>query len=102
MVEKVFAFGIQSKMLRIVTSLYNAICCVKYKVYLIYYFCDEAGLLQGETLLPILFSLDVNDFETRFISYNCPSINLQMLNVFVIIYAGDDMVISTESTMLSF
>ena len=59
-------------------------------------FCNEVGLMQGETLSPLLFSLYVNDFEESFISDNCPSIDLQMLNLFVLMYA-DVMVIFAES-----
>ena len=52
--------------------------------------------MQGETLSLLLFSLYVNDFEVSFISDNCPSIDLHMLNLFVLMYA-DDMVIFAES-----
>jgi hypothetical protein len=37
------------------------------------YFGNDTGLIQGETLSPILFSLYVNDFEICFIKNNCTS-----------------------------
>jgi hypothetical protein len=55
----------------------------------------DVSILQGETLSPLLFSLYVNDFEVSFISGNCPSIDLQMLNLFLLMYA--DMVIFAVS-----
>jgi hypothetical protein len=69
---------------------------VKYKGCLGDSFGNEVGLLQEDTLSPLLFSLYVNDFEVSFISGNCPSIDLQTLNLFLHMYA-DDMVIFVES-----
>jgi hypothetical protein len=41
--------------------------CLKYDGAFSDYFCNDTGLMQGETLSPILFSLYVNDFEICFI-----------------------------------
>ena len=95
--HKIFQSGVQGKMLKIIRSLYNNVkSCVKYKGILGEYFSNKVGLMQGETLSPLLFSLYVNDFEKHFMSDNCPSVELQVLNLFVLMYA-DDMVIFADS-----
>jgi hypothetical protein len=52
--------------------------------------------MQGEPLSPILFSLYVNDFERCFIKDNCTSIDIQLINLFLLMYA-DDMIILSET-----
>ena len=60
--KKLFNSGIQGKMLTIIRSLYDKVkCCLKYKGALSDYFKSDVGLMQGETLSPLLFSLYVND-----------------------------------------
>ena len=77
-------------MLTKIKILYNNIeCCLKYKACLEDYFGNEVGVLQGGTFSPLLFSLYVSDFEASFISGNCPSIDLQVLNLFLFMYADD-------------
>ena len=70
--------------------------CVKYQGVLSEYFPSNFGLMLREVLSPILFSLYVNDFEINFIKDNCPSIELQMINIFLLMYA-DDMVLLAET-----
>ena len=83
-------------MLAIIRSLYqNVKCCVKYNNVISDFFICKSGLFQGEVLSPILFSMYVNDCEMQLISDNCPYINIQMLNIFLIMYA-DDMVLLAE------
>jgi len=83
-------------MLSIIRSLYkNVKCCVKYNNVFSDFFICKNGLFQGEVLSPILFSMYVNDCEMQLISDNCPYINIQMLNIFLIMYA-DDMVLLAE------
>ena len=47
-------------------------------------------------LSPILFSLYVNDFEVNFIKDNCPSLEIQIINIFLLVYA-DGMVLLAET-----
>lgn len=84
-------------MLNVIRSLYENIkCCVKYNGQISDSFSCERGLLQGEILSPILFSLYITDCEKHFIHKNCPAINIQLINLFILMYA-DDMVLFSES-----
>ena len=43
--------------------------------------------MQGETLSPLLFSLYVNDLEINFVKDNCPSLEIQEVSLFLLMYA---------------
>jgi hypothetical protein len=60
------------------------------------YFSLQTGLMQGEALSPMLFSLFINDLEKEMLKSGCESILLQNLNLFLLLYA-DDTVIFSES-----
>ena len=87
--------GIQGKMLKIIKSLYENIkCCVKYQGFLSEYFGSKIGLFQGEILSPILYSLYVNDFEMHLLKENCTSIEINLINLFLIMYADDTVLLA--------
>ena len=70
-------------MFQIIHSLYeNVKSCVKHNGLLSDYFPIEIGLFQGEVLSPILYSLYVNDCEIHFIREKCPSIEINLINLF--------------------
>ncbi|XP_055997458.1 uncharacterized protein LOC130047118 [Ostrea edulis] len=69
--------------------------CVRSAGMLSEVFKNDIGLLQGEVLSPILFSLYVNDFEIEFLTKGMIPVQIQELNLFVLMYA--DMVIFSES-----
>ena len=52
--------------------------------------------MQGEVLSPILFSLYVNDLESAFLASDCAGYNLDLLNLYLLMYA-DDTVLITQS-----
>ena len=60
------------------------------------YFPIKIGLFQGEVLSPLLYSLYVNDCEIHFIREKCPSIEINLINLFLLMYA-DDMALFAES-----
>ena len=80
-------------MLTIIRSLYDKVkCCVKYKGVLSDYFQSDVGLMQGETLSPLLFSLYVNDLDINFVKDNCPLLEIHEVSLSLLMYA-DDMVL---------
>ena len=84
-------------MLKIINSLYsNVKSCVKHNGFLSEYFSNRIGLFQGEVLSPILYSLYVNDCEVFFIKEHCESIEINLINLFLLMYA-DDMILFAES-----
>jgi hypothetical protein len=94
---KLYHIGVRCKLLQVIKSLYlNVTTCVQVDGF--NYFTNELGLIQGEVLSPILFSLYVNDCEMAFINSTCSSIPLEVkdLNLFLLMYA-DDVVIFSES-----
>ena len=94
---KLVKHGIDGKMLQIIKSLYNNIkICIKHDGNLSNHFSSNSGLLQGEIMSPILYSLYVNDFEMSFIKDGCQSIDIQLINLFLLMYA-DDTVLIAES-----
>ena len=93
----VFNSGIQGNMLTIIKCLYDKVkCCVKYKGVLSENFQSDVGLMQGVTLSPLRFSLYANDLEINFVKDNCPSLEIQEVSLFFLMYA-DDMVLFSES-----
>ena len=36
----------------------------------------------------------INDFEMHFLSENCPSVDIQLINLFLLMYADDTVIIS--------
>ena len=94
---KLYHIGVRCKLLQVIKSMYlNVTTCVQVDGF--NYFTNELGLIQGEVLSPILFSLYVNDCEMAFINSTCSSIPLELkdLNLFLLMYA-DDVVIFSES-----
>ena len=71
--------------------------CVKIDGFYSEQFKSSVGLMQGEVLSPILFSLYVNDFEMEFLCKGNVPYEVQELSLFVLMYA-DDMILFSEST----
>ena len=86
------------KIVNIIRSMYASIkCCVKYKSQLSDYFYCNQGLMQGESLSPVLFSLYVNDFEMEFIKNLCVPVEVRDIALFLIMYADDTVLFSDTS-----
>ena len=91
--QKLVRCGITGKLLNVIRSMYGKIkSCVKLNGKC----SDSVGLIQGESLSPLLYSLYVNDMEVELIKQNCKSHELRMLNLYLLMYA-DDMVLFSES-----
>lgn len=96
--NKISMYGIRGKPLKILRSLYNNIkSCVLLYGKLIDFIANNLGVLLGEIISPLLFSLYVNDCEMEFLSNgNTPiELHVQELSLFLLMYA-DDMVIFSQ------
>ena len=88
---------IKGKILRTIHNVYsNVKPCVTVRGFNSDFFKSSLGLMQGEVLSPIFFSLYVNDFEKEFISSNSLPYELGPLNLFLLLYA-DDMILFSDS-----
>lgn len=91
--------GIDGKMLKIIKSLYsNLKICIKHDGNLSNFFSSTSGLLQGEVMSPILYSLYVNDPEMSFIKDGCQAIDIQFINLFILMYADDTVLLAEGSS----
>ena len=90
-------YGINGKLFNVIKSMYCDLkSCVKMDGHFSEYFSLKTGLMQGEALSPMLFSLFINDLEKEMVANCCNSLELQDLNLFLLLYA-DDTVIFSES-----
>ena len=89
--------GMRGKLFKVITSMYDDIrCCIMLDgKYSDFYKCFK-GLGQGDALSPLIFSQFVNDLENDLMSDNCPSLHINEINVFLLMYA-DDTVLLAES-----
>ena len=77
--------------------MYNSIkCCVKHFNNLSDFFECKMGLLQGEILSPILFSMFLNDIEMCFQEKPNEGISIDQLSIYLLLFA-DDAVIMSET-----
>ena len=66
---------------------------------------DLANIFQTiwdyyKVLTPILFSMYINDIEIKFIKENCPSVDIQLINIFFLMYADDKEIKHASSCLL--
>lgn len=92
--EKLFSLGISSKILRIIRGLYR-IATVQIKQsgsYSKKYPVTE-GVLQGESLSPLLFSLFISDVELFFRRRGFTGLNVDNRNDIILLLYADDLVL---------
>ena len=88
-------FGVRGKILDILISIYkNVKSKVKYNSCLSEEFTCQTGVRQGESLLPFLFAIHVNDIEEEFIIKGANGIDVGYLKLFLLLYAGDIVIFS--------
>lgn len=94
---KLIKSGIDGKLLSIIRSMYSeAKSCVKQFGTLSEFFSSDVGLLQGEVISPILFSLFLNDIEMSLQSNASAGVTLEQLSLYLLMFA-DDAVFFSES-----
>ena len=94
---KLIKNGVDGKILKIIRSMYSqAKSCVRHFGSLSDFFKCDVGLLQGEIISPILFSLFLADLET-FLQIDADAgITLEQISIYLLMFA-DDAVIFSET-----
>ena len=94
---KMIKLGIRGKILNIIKSMYSEVKSrVKFDNKLGSEFICALGVRQGECLSPMLFSLFLNDLEEVFASEGYEGLDIDILKIFMLLYA-DDIVIFSKS-----
>ena len=60
-------------------------------------FCCSLYVRQGECLSPMLFSLYLNDIEEQFSHSNIDGLEIDMVKIFMLLYADDIVVFAKTS-----
>ena len=100
---KLIKQGVTGKVLSLIRSLYEDVkLCVKHLNNVSDLFDCNVGLLQGETMSPILFSLFVNDIELFLQQNTAHDFTLGQLSIYLLLFADDSVLISdTEDGLQS-
>ena len=94
---KLIHAGINGKLFRTIRSLYNDVSLrVKCLTSLTDVFSCDIGLLQGEIMSPILFSLFLNDVEMQRSKGGNEGITIDQSSIYLLLFA-DDAVIFSET-----
>jgi hypothetical protein len=91
---KLINLGVTGNMLNIIRSMYKS--SVKYSGNISDPIMCSTGVRQGESLSPFLFAMYINDVEKEFMLNGMEGLTVDMLKVFLLLYA-DDMVILAKS-----
>ncbi|XP_050516124.1 uncharacterized protein LOC126890986 [Diabrotica virgifera virgifera] len=96
--QKLYRSGVTSRILQIVKNLYQtAYFKVNASNGLSRSFDVTAGVLQGETLSPLLFSLFIADIETFFYGNGARGVSIDSKNEILLLLYADDLVILADS-----
>ena len=80
---KLSRIGITGKLLNVIKSMYSKLnACVRLDSNYSDIFTYNVGLMQMESLSPLLYSLYVNDIEVELINQGCQSYELKKFNFF--------------------
>lgn len=92
--------GIDGKLFRVIRSLYDDVkLCVKHMNSLSDFYNSDIGLLQGEIMSPILFSIFVNDIE-MYMQQNNSGLTLEQLSIYLLLFADDAVIVSDSAVGL--
>ena len=98
---KLIKLGIRGKILEVIRSMYK---CIKSKVKNMNTLSSEftcyLGVRQGECLSPFLFSMYLNDLEQDFIQKGVQGIDVGMLNLCLLLYADDIILLANSADNL--
>ena len=100
--QKLYSIGVSARFIRILQSIYDRASFV-----IRLPDCDSdpisvtEGVLQGEVLSPLLFSLFISDFESELRSSNIEGLNIDGINdILTLLFADDAVVLARSPVML--
>ena len=95
---KLIKQGINGKLFSVIRTLYDEVkLCVKHMNSVSDLYNCKVGLLQGETISPILFSLFVNDIELFLQLNTSHAFTFDQLTIFLLLFADDSVLISDSA-----
>ncbi|XP_057335088.1 uncharacterized protein LOC130673891 [Microplitis mediator] len=95
---KLINLGVSTKIIHVLKSLYDsATVQVRQEQEPSYKFRVTEGVLQGESLCPLLFILFLSDIEEFFRKRNCTGLNLNNISDILMLLYADDMVLLASS-----
>lgn len=105
--EDLLALGIHGRVFDIIQDMYKTtLSRVRWNGDLSDPFEISRGVLQGEVLSPLLFSLYINDMQSYFDNHNAPVVNADHLNERLVLnsafFADDTFLISTSAQGLQY
>lgn len=96
--SKLYSLGISSKIIRIIKSLYDeAFMSIRANNAFSKPYEISEGVLQGESLSPLLFSLFIADIEQFFLDRGHQGLNIDNVNNLLLLLYADDLVILSDS-----
>ena len=98
---KLLKIWVRGKMLAIIKSIYqNVKSQVKHNKVLSSSFTCNIGVRQGECLSPFLFSMCLNDLENKLRINGVHGIVIDLIQLFVLLYADDIILMTTTASDL--
>ena len=82
--------GVNGKLFTVIKSMYDDVkSCIRLNNEYSDFYKSFKGLIQGDALSPLIFSLFINDIELELMNSDCPSLQIQDINLFLLMYADD-------------
>lgn len=101
--QKLTQSGITGKLLNIVKNMYQQIKSrIRFNNTISEIFEYKKGVIQGESLSPLLFSLYINDLESHLMNNGCSSVEIEDINLFLFMYADDTVLLAESPEDLQF
>ena len=83
------------KLFTVIKSMYDDVkSCIRLNNEYSDFYKSFKGLIQGDALFPLIFSLFVNDIELELMNSDCPSLQIQDINLFLLMYADDTVLLA--------
>ena len=87
--------GVNGKLFTVIKSMYDDVkSCSRLNNEYSDFYKSFKGLIQGDALSPLIFSLFINDIELELMNSDCSSLQIQDINLFLLMYADDTVLLA--------